>query len=77
MNVPLAGSLHTLGLGVTGLSCNQTNFIPRTVRHYIDCYERGDLAATTSRRPTRSTRTYTASTVSWSNGLARAGRRWR
>ena len=45
MNVPLAGSLHTLGLGATGLSCNQTNFIPRTVRHYVDCYERGDLAA--------------------------------
>ena len=32
MNVPLAGSLHTLGLGATGLSCNQTNFIPRTCR---------------------------------------------
>src|SRR5687768_8387152 len=45
MNVPLAGSLHTLGLGAIGLSCNQTNFIPRTVRHYIDCYERGALAA--------------------------------
>jgi dihydrodipicolinate synthase/N-acetylneuraminate lyase len=45
MNVPLAGSLHTLGLGATGLSCNRTNFIPRTVRHYVDCYERGDLAA--------------------------------
>jgi 4-hydroxy-tetrahydrodipicolinate synthase len=45
MNVPLAGSLHTLGLGATGLSCNQTNFIPGTVRRYVDCYERGDLAA--------------------------------
>jgi len=45
MNVPLAGSLHTLGLGATGLSCNQINFIPRTVRRYVDCYERGDLAA--------------------------------
>ena len=44
VNVPLAGSLHTLGLGATGLSCNQINFIPRTVRHYVDCYERGDLA---------------------------------
>ncbi len=28
MNVPLAGSLHTLGLGATGLSCNQTNPFP-------------------------------------------------
>jgi 4-hydroxy-tetrahydrodipicolinate synthase len=45
MNVPLSGSLHTLGLGATGLSVNQTNFIPRTCRHYLDCYERGDLAA--------------------------------
>src|SRR5262249_10565457 len=45
MNVPLAGSLHTFGLGATGLSCNQTNFIPRTCRQYVDCYERGDLAA--------------------------------
>jgi 4-hydroxy-tetrahydrodipicolinate synthase len=45
INVPLAGSLHTFGLGATGLSCNQTNFIPRTVRQYVDCYERGDLAA--------------------------------
>ena len=44
MNVPLAGSLHTLGLGATGLSCNQTNVIPRTCRQYVDCYERGDLA---------------------------------
>ena len=45
MNVPLAGSLHTLGLGATGLSWNQINFIRRTVRHYVDCHERGDLAA--------------------------------
>ena len=30
-----------------------------------------------SRRPTRSTRTCIASTVSWSSGVARAGRRWR
>ena len=45
MNAPLAGLLHALGLAATGLSCNQTNFIPRTVRHYVDCYERGDLAA--------------------------------
>ena len=44
MNVPLAGSLHTFGLGATGLSCNQINFIPRTCRQYVDCYERGDLA---------------------------------
>ena len=44
MNVPLPGSLHTLGLGATGLSVNQTNFIPRTCRQYLDCYERGDLA---------------------------------
>ena len=29
----------------TGLSCNWTNFIPRTVRPYVECYERGDLAA--------------------------------
>jgi len=45
INVPLAGSLHTFGLGATGLSCNQTNFIPKTVRQYIDSYERGDLPA--------------------------------
>jgi 4-hydroxy-tetrahydrodipicolinate synthase len=44
MNVPLSGSLHTLGLGATGLSCNQTNVIPRTVRRYVDSYESGDLA---------------------------------
>ena len=45
MNVPLSGSLHTLGLGATGLSVNQTNFIPRTCRQYVDCYQRGDLEA--------------------------------
>ena len=45
MNVPLSGSLHTLGLGATGLSCNQTNVIPRTVRRYVDAYESGDLTA--------------------------------
>jgi dihydrodipicolinate synthase/N-acetylneuraminate lyase len=44
MNVPLSGSFHTLGLGATGLSCNETNFIPRTLRQYVDCYDRGDLA---------------------------------
>ena len=44
MNVPLSGSLHTLGLGATGLSVNQCNFIPRTCRQYVDAYERGDLA---------------------------------
>ena len=45
MNVPLSGSLHTLGLGATGLSVNQVNFIPKTCRHYVDAYEGGDLAA--------------------------------
>jgi 4-hydroxy-tetrahydrodipicolinate synthase len=45
MNVPLSGSLHTLGLGATGLSCNQTNVIPRTVRRFVDSYESGDLDA--------------------------------
>jgi 4-hydroxy-tetrahydrodipicolinate synthase len=45
MNVTLTGSFHTLGLGATGISVNQTNFIPRTCRQYVDCYERGDLAA--------------------------------
>jgi len=47
MNVPLSGSLHTLGLGATGLSVNQCNFIPRTCRQYVDAYERGDLADAT------------------------------
>ena len=45
MKVPLAGSLHALGLGATCLSCNQTNFIPRTCRQHVDCYEWSDLAA--------------------------------
>jgi 4-hydroxy-tetrahydrodipicolinate synthase len=45
LNVPLEGSFHTFGLGATGLSVNQVNFIPRTCRQYVDCYERGDLAA--------------------------------
>jgi 4-hydroxy-tetrahydrodipicolinate synthase len=45
MNVPLAGSLHTLGLGATGLSCNQVNLLPKTVRRYLDHYERGELEA--------------------------------
>jgi 4-hydroxy-tetrahydrodipicolinate synthase len=44
MNVPLAGSLHTLGLGATGLSCNQVNLLPKTVRRYVDLCERGELA---------------------------------
>ncbi|MDB5923161.1 MAG: hypothetical protein JWN13_2097 [Betaproteobacteria bacterium] len=45
MNVPLSGSLHTFGLGATGVSVNQCNFIPKTCRQYVDCYERGDFAA--------------------------------
>jgi hypothetical protein len=72
MKVPLAGSLHTLGLGATGLSCNQTNFIARTVRRYVDCYERGD--------PTAANRIYAdlhRFNRFWSSGVARAGRTWR
>jgi len=45
MNVPLSGSFHTLGLGATGLSVNQVNLIPKTVRAYVDHYERGELDA--------------------------------
>jgi hypothetical protein len=45
MNVPLAGSLHTLGVRATDLSCNQTDFPRTTVHHYLDCYECGNLAA--------------------------------
>jgi dihydrodipicolinate synthase/N-acetylneuraminate lyase len=43
MNVPLSGSLHTFGLGATGLSCNQVNLLPKTVRRYVDLYESGKL----------------------------------
>jgi hypothetical protein len=68
MNVSLAGLLHTLGLGATGLSCNQTNFIPG---------QSGTTSSATSgatlRRPTRFMRTFTASTVSWSSSVARGG----
>ena len=43
LNVPLPGSLNMLSLGATGLICNLSNIIPRTVRRYVDLYESGDF----------------------------------
>jgi dihydrodipicolinate synthase/N-acetylneuraminate lyase len=43
LNVPLPGSLNMLALGATGLICNLSNIIPKTVRRYVDLYERGDF----------------------------------
>ncbi len=43
LNVPLPGSLNMLTLGATGLICNLSNIIPKTVRRYVDLYESGDL----------------------------------
>jgi len=74
MNVPLSGGLrlHTLGLGATGLSCNQTNVIPKTFRRYVDAYESGRShhGPPGLRRSVRFNR-YVDS------GAARVGRRWR
>lgn len=42
LNVPLPGALQMLDLGATGLICNLSNLIPKTVRRYVDLYESGD-----------------------------------
>ena len=44
--VPLPGSMNMLTLGATGLICNLSNIIPKTVRQYVDLFEAGDLAGT-------------------------------
>jgi len=68
---PLAGAPHA-GLGATGLSCNQTNVIPKTVRRYVDHYERGELAgANQVYADLHRFNRYVNS------GVAPAGRRWR
>lgn len=41
INVPWPGSLHTLGLGATGLLGVEANIIPRTFRRYGDLYDGG------------------------------------
>jgi dihydrodipicolinate synthase/N-acetylneuraminate lyase len=43
LNVPLPGSLNMLTLGATGLICNLSNIIPKTVRQYVDLYENGNF----------------------------------
>ncbi|HEY5271751.1 MAG TPA: dihydrodipicolinate synthase family protein [Acidimicrobiales bacterium] len=42
--VTVAGSLNLFAMGATGLTAVEANFIPRTFRRYMDCWERGDLA---------------------------------
>jgi 4-hydroxy-tetrahydrodipicolinate synthase len=42
LNVPLPGALQMLDLGATGLICNLSNLIPKTVRSYITHYENGE-----------------------------------
>ena len=42
LNVPLPGALQMLDLGATGLICNLSNLIPKTVRRYVDLYQAGD-----------------------------------
>jgi 4-hydroxy-tetrahydrodipicolinate synthase len=41
--VPYSSSLHTLGMGATGLLGAEANVIPRTFRKYLDQYAAGDL----------------------------------
>ena len=41
--VTVAGSLNLFAMGASGLTAVEANFIPRTFRRYIDCWEQGDL----------------------------------
>jgi dihydrodipicolinate synthase/N-acetylneuraminate lyase len=41
--VTVAGSLNLFAMGASGLTAVEANFIPRTFRRYMDCWERGDL----------------------------------
>lgn len=43
--VPIVGSMNCFGLGAAGLMVGTSNVLPKTVRRYLDCCQRGDLAA--------------------------------
>ena len=45
INVPVPGSLSMLALGARGVISPLANILPRTVRDYVDAYERGDMLA--------------------------------
>ncbi len=45
VNVPVPGSTSMLALGARGVISPLANIIPRTVREYVDGFERGDTAA--------------------------------
>jgi 4-hydroxy-tetrahydrodipicolinate synthase len=45
VNVPVPGSMSMLALGARGVISPLANIIPRTVREYVDAFERGDMAA--------------------------------
>ena len=37
------GGFHPLGLGARGIDVQEANFVPRTVRRYVDGFEAGDV----------------------------------
>ncbi|HEY2793583.1 MAG TPA: dihydrodipicolinate synthase family protein, partial [Micromonosporaceae bacterium] len=39
------GAFNTLGLGAHGIDVQEANFVPATVRHYIDAYQDGRFSA--------------------------------
>jgi len=41
--VTLSGSLNLFAMGANGLTAVEANFIPKTYRLYMDCWEQGDL----------------------------------
>jgi dihydrodipicolinate synthase/N-acetylneuraminate lyase len=41
--VPFSGSQHMLEMGATGLLAAEANIIPKSLRSYLDHYERGEL----------------------------------
>jgi dihydrodipicolinate synthase/N-acetylneuraminate lyase len=42
--VTVAGSLNLFAMGANGLTAVEANFIPKTYRLYMDCWQSGDLA---------------------------------
>jgi 4-hydroxy-tetrahydrodipicolinate synthase len=42
IHVTIIGSLNTLAMGAAGLVGAESNFLPKTVRRYMDLYEGGD-----------------------------------
>jgi dihydrodipicolinate synthase/N-acetylneuraminate lyase len=39
------GAFNTLGMGATGIDVQEANFVPATVRHYVDAYQDGRFPA--------------------------------